>query len=139
MRNAVIAIGLLLGVIGIGASVVPLKVPAVVVPPGPSPEGVLAGVSAADAAVLRQFHAAVADIVVRDGQAKQPVIKTVFDLQARYGHALSMAFESTGMVGRYPGLGKRLDEYLLSAVGNKDVPLTPELRQSAAQAFAAIK
>jgi hypothetical protein len=43
------------------------------------------------------------------------------------------------MVGRYAGLGQRLDEYLLLAVGDKDLPLTPELRQSAARAFAAIK
>jgi hypothetical protein len=50
-----------------------------------------------------------------------------------------MAFENTGMVGRYAGLGSRLDEYLLAAVGDKDLPLTPELRQSAARAFTAIK
>jgi len=139
MRNAVIVIGLLLAVVGGGASVLPLKVPAVVVPPAPKPEGVLAGVAAADAAILRQFHEAMADIVVRDGKAKEPVAKTVFDLRARYKHALSMAFENTAMVGKYPGLGQRLDEYLLAAVGNKDLPLTPELRQSASQAFSAIK
>ena len=139
MRNAVIAIGLLLGVMGVGASVLPLKVPAVVVPPAPKPQGVLAGVSSADAAILRQFHAAMADIVVRDGKAKEPVAKTVFDLRNRYRYALSMAFENTEMVGKYPGLGQRLDEYLLVAVGDKDVALTPELRQAAAQAFSAIK
>ena len=138
MRNVVIAIGLLLGLIGVGSSVIPVRVP-VVVPPAPQPEGVLAGVSAADAAILREFHAALADIVVRDGKAKDPVAKTVFDLRNRYRHALSMAFENTGMVGRYPGLGQRLDEYLLAAVGDKDLPLTVDLRQSASQAFAAIK
>lgn len=134
MRQAVIAVGLLLGVIGVGASVLPLKAVSV-----PAPAGVLAGVGAADARIIREFHAAMADIVVRDGDAKEPVCKTVLDLRNRYRYALSMAFVNTGMVGKYAGLGDRLDAYLLAAVGDKDVPLTPELRQSAARAFAAIK
>lgn len=136
MRRAVIAIGLLLGVVGVGASVLPLKVPAVVVP---KPEGVLAGVSASDAAILREFYSAMADIVVRDGQAKQPACKTLFDLRNRHKFALSMAFEKTGMAGKYVGLGDRLDAYLLAAIGDKDLELTPALRESASKAFAAIK
>lgn len=135
MRNVVVWLGLLAGVLGAVSSVVPLK-PVVVVP---SPSGILAGVSAADAAELRAFYAAMADIVVRDGNAKSPSCKTVFDLRNRHKSALSMAFENTGMAGKYPGLGERIDAYLLAAVGDKDVPLTPDLRQSAAKAFAAIK
>lgn len=135
MRNVVVWLGLLAGVLGAVSSVVPLKPPVVV----PSPSGILAGVSAADAAELRAFYAAMADIVVRDGNAKSPSCKTVFDLRGRHKSALSMAFENTGMSGKYPGLGERIDAYLLAAVGDKDVPLTPDLRQSAAKAFAAIK
>ncbi len=103
------------------------------------PSAVLAGVSSADAKQLRDFYAAMADIVVRDGTAATTVVKTVFDLRARHKDALSMAFVSTEMVGKYPGLGDRLDAYLLEAVGKTDATLTPELRQSAAKAFAAIK
>ncbi len=136
-RTVAIWAGLLIGIGAMTVTVLPRK--PVVAPDVPQPAGVLVGVSAADATILREFHAAMADIVVRDGAAKQPVCKTLFDLRARYRNALSLAFENTGMVGRYTGLGQRLDEYLLLAVGDKDLPLTPELRQSAARAFAAIK
>lgn len=103
------------------------------------PSAVLAGVSSADAKHFRDFYAAMADIVVRDGTAPNPVMKTVFELRNRHKDALAMAFVSTEMVGKYPGLGERLDSYLLEAVGKTDATLTPELRQSAAKAFAAIK
>jgi hypothetical protein len=136
-RTVAIWAGLLIGIGAMTVTVLPRK--PVVGPVVPKPSGVLEGVSPADVAILQGFHAAMADIVVRDGAAKQPVCKTLFDLRARYRNALSMAFENTGMVGRYTGLGQRLDEYLLLAVGDKDLPLTPELRQSAARAFAAIK
>jgi hypothetical protein len=136
-RTVAIWAGLLIGIGAMTATVLPRK--PVVNPVVPQPAGVLAGVSAADAAILHGFHAAMADIVVRDGSAKQPVCKTLFDLRARYKYALSMAFENTGMVGRYAGLGQRLDEYLLAAIGDKDLPLTQELRQQAARAFTAIK
>lgn len=103
------------------------------------PSAILAGVSAADARLLRDFYAAMADIVVRDGTAPSPVVKTVFDLRNRHKDALQMAFVNTAMVGKYPGLGDRLDAYLLEAVGKVDATLTPELRQAASKAFAAIK
>lgn len=137
-RTVALWAGLLVGVAALATATVLPSVPAVK-PVVPEPSGILAGVSKADAEILRQFHAAMADIVVRDGSAKEPVAKTVFDLRSRYKHALSMAFENTGMVGRYAGLGGRLDDYLLAAVGDKDLPLTPELRQTAAKAFSAIK
>lgn len=103
------------------------------------PADVLAGVSASDAKLLRDFYAAVADIVVRDGSAADPVCKTMFDLRNRHKQALQMAFVNTGMVGKYQGLGDRLDAYLLKAVGELDVPLTPENRQAAAAAFLKIR
>lgn len=135
MRRVVVLLGLLAGVAGLAVGFVPGAKPVVV----PSPAGVLAGVGASDAAILREFYAAMADIVVRDGAAKEPACKSLFDLRNRHKFALSMAFEKTGMAGKYAGLGQRLDEYLLAAIGDKDLPLTPELRQSASKAFAAIK
>lgn len=110
-----------------------------VVRPVVVPSAVLAGVSSADARHLRDFYAAVADIVVRDGTAATPVIKTVFDLRNRHRDALAMAFVSTEMYGKYPGLGERLDAYLLEAVGKTDATLTPELRRAAAKAFSEIR
>lgn len=111
--------------------------------PAPSPAplsvGVLAGVSRADASNIRDFYAAAADIVVRDGASTQPQIKTTGDLRMRHESALRMAFENTGIVGRYPGLGERLDEYLLKAIGDTDVPLDRALRDKAAQAFLSVK
>ena len=142
MRGFAVAVGLMLGIVGLGSHYVGVllkpPVPPTPVAPEVNPSGVLAGVSRADAAVLREFYAAMADIVVRDGKAENPVSKTVFDLRARHKNALSMAFVATALVGKYPGLGDRLDQYLLQAVGNKDLPLTPDLRAAAAKAFLAI-
>lgn len=137
VRTIVLCCGLVVGAVGLGAAAFTVNVDggkAVV-----QPESVLSGVSSADARIIRDFYAAMADIVVRDGSAKEPVIKTVLDLRNRHKHALSMAFGGTAMVGKYAGLGERLDQYLLAAVGDVDVPMTPELRQSAAKAFSAIK
>ena len=138
LRVVAIAVGLAVGVAGMGVRLY-RSIPAVVVPAVPASSSVLKGVSAADAAVLRDFMRAMADVVVRDGKAERPVCKTVFDLRDRYRNALSMAFISTAVVGKYERLGQRLDEYLLAAVGDKDVPLTPELRAKAETAFLSLK
>jgi hypothetical protein len=103
------------------------------------PSAVLAGVSSADAKLLKDFYTAMADIVVRDGLSSDPVAKTTFDLRNRHKTALQLAFANTAMVGKYPGLGDRLDTYLLDAIGKLDVPLTPEVRKSAAKAFSDIR
>jgi hypothetical protein len=134
-RIALICAGFAGGLAGVSVSLLP-KAPAVVTP---QPGGILAGVDASDARMIRDFYAAMADVVVRDGSAQPPVCTSTFDLRNRHRGALSMAFASTGMVGKYPGLGDRLDKYLLAAIGDTDVQLTPEIRASAAKAFAAIK
>lgn len=103
------------------------------------PSAVLAGVSSADARQLRDFYTAMADIVVRDGFSPAPVVKTVFELRNRHKDALQLAFANTAMVGKYPGLGDRLDAYLLEAVGKTDATLTQEVRRSAAKAFSEIR
>lgn len=114
-----------------------VKIPTVI--PDVAPVTVLSDVSSADKAQLRLFYQAMADIVVRDGSAKEPAIKGVFDLRNRHKYALSMAFENTGMAGKYPGLGDRIDAYLIKAIGDLDVPLTPEIRQQSAKAFLDLK
>lgn len=134
LRVSVIAVGVAVaaGAAGVGwvqSVLKPVDRPVVV------PSAILAGVSAADAKQLRDFYAAMADIVVRDSQ----VVKTTFDLRNRHKDALRLAFENTAMVGKYPGLGERLDAYLLEAIGKLDVPLTPESRRSAAKAFSDIR
>lgn len=124
------------GAMGVGYVQAILKIvdkPAVV------PSSVLAGVSPDDAALLRDFYTAMADIVVRDGKAKEPVVKGTFDLRNRHQQALAMAFATTTLVGKYEGLGARLDAYLLEAIGKTDAPLTDEVRQRAAKAFSAIR
>jgi hypothetical protein len=112
-----------------------LRPVAVVVVPGE----ILAGVSAADARQLRDFYTAMADIVVRDGLAPAPLCKTTFDLRNRHRQALETAFANTAMVGKYAGLGERLDEYLLVSIGRLDIPLTADVRKAAAKAFSDIK
>jgi hypothetical protein len=139
LRAAVIAVGVTVaaGAAGVG------WVQSILKPVGPAPlvipSAVLAGVSAADAKLLRDFYTAMADIVVRDGLSGDPVAKTTFDLRNRHKTALQLAFANTAMVGKYPGLGDRLDTYLLDAIGKLDVPLTPEVRKSAAKAFSDIR
>ena|GEM_PF-5647667 len=136
VRVAVVVAGVAVGVGSLVAPRLPMPLPA----PAPVPAaGVLAGLDSKDAGSLRDFYAAMADIVQRDGQSDAPACKSTLDLRNRHAQALAMAFAHTGMVGKYSGLGDRLDAYLLEAIGSVDVPLTPELRAKAAQAFAAIK
>lgn len=136
-RIAVIAGGLIVGIASsLSGLVTPLAFPK---PPVVDPTSILSGVSAADAKSLREFYAALADIVVRDGLAPEPACRTTFELRGRHRQALQLAFGATSIVGKYAGLGERLDAYLLESVGRVDAPLTADLRRSAAAAFAAIK
>jgi hypothetical protein len=110
--------------------------------PAPTPQpatGLLDGVSRADAANLRAFYEAMADIVVRDGSTSKPVSNSTGDLRNRHENALRMAFAATGMVGKYPGLGEKLDAHLLEAIGSTDLPLDAALRDKAARAFLSVK
>lgn len=134
LRAAIIVGGLALGAMSFGHKYLPA--PSV---PAPAANAILDGLSVADARALRDFYAAMADIIVRDGKAGDPVCKTTFDLRNRHKQALQMAFQQTSMVGKYPGLGDKLDAYLLQAVGALDVPLTDQNRAQAAAAFAAIR
>jgi hypothetical protein len=138
MRVGIITAGLLVALsaamLGVAGAVrQPVAVPVIV------PSAILAGVTAADAKLLRDFHAAMADIVVRDGLSPDPVCKTTFGLRDRYKSALQMAFAHTGMVGKYVGLGDKLDAYLLEAIGKTDSQLTAESRQAAAKAFSSVR
>ena len=137
IRVVVAALLLLVGLAAGGASFLDgLKIPAPVVP---QPAGILAGVSRSDAAQLRAFYAAMSDIVVRDGSSPEPEVKGTLDLRNRHRSALKLAFANTGMVGKYPGLGDRLDAHLLQAIGETDVPLDQALRARAAKAFAQVE
>jgi hypothetical protein len=134
LRVAVIAGGLVLGLASFGGKYLPVPVV-----PAPAASAILDGVSASDARSLRDFYGAMADIVVRDGKSPAPVCATTFDLRNRHKQALQLAFANTGIVGKYPALGDKLDAYLLQAVGSLDVPLTNENREAAAKAFASIR
>ncbi|NBV87917.1 MAG: hypothetical protein EBR88_00105 [Betaproteobacteria bacterium] len=135
VRIGIIVGGLALGLASFGRNYLPPSLPV----PAPAPASILDGLSAADARAMRDFYAALADIVARDGKAAEPVCKTTYDLRNRHKQALQMAFGFTSIVGKYPGLGDKLDAYLLQHVGSLDVPLTPEVREAAAKAFAAIR
>ena len=140
LRASVMAVGMLVAFGGAVMSVLPnITVPAVVPDVGPEASTVLAGVAAADRRQFKDFYAAIAEIVVRDGVNPQPEIKSVFDLRNRHRSALVLAFGATSMSGKYKGLGDRLDQYLLLAIGDTDVALTPELRAAASKAFLSIK
>lgn len=133
-------LGMVVGIAGTALHFAPAVLPRPLVPEvEPEIAPVLSGVSSSDKATLKGFYKALADIVVRDGSAVEPVCKGVFDLRNRHKQALSMAFESTGMAGKYPGLGDRIDAYLIKTIGDLDVPLTPEIRRQAAQAFSDLK
>lgn len=135
VRTAAIAAGLTIGLLGLGQRIL-RRAPE----PAPvQPAQVLVGVSVEDAAELRKFFAAVAEVVVRDGKSQEPVLKTTFDVRNRYRQALKLAFENTAIVGKYPGLGARLDEYELRTIGSVDNPLTTEERAKVAGALLAIR
>lgn len=134
-RTAIAACCLTLGAVGLVSA---LAKPGT--PPQPVVQtNVLDGVSAGDAVLLRQFFGAVADIVERDGKSQTPVLKTTFDLRHRYTHALQLAVQQTNMVGKYPELGKRLDVYMVQALGSTDDALTAESRAKIAAGLRAIR
>jgi len=135
VRTAVIAFGIAIGVMGLVSNRLrPAPAPA----PVPA-SGLLARMTAADAAQYRQFFAAVADVVERDGKSQKPVLATMFDLRNRYKQALQMVFQGTPLIGKYPGFGAELDAYELQALGALDTPLTAEERAKAASALRAIR
>jgi hypothetical protein len=139
IRASVVAACLAIGAGSLAAHFLAAGVPAPVPAPTPAPEGILAPLDRADRKNLLDFYAAMADIIVRDGQAENPVCKSTFALREKHRQALAMAFAHTGIVGKYPGLGERLDAYLLAAIGDTDVLLTPESRDAAARSFLSIK
>lgn len=138
-RIAVVASCLVIGAVSLAAHFVSTAVSGPAPAPAPAPEGILASLERNDRKALLDFYSALADIVVRDGQAENPVCKTKFDLRERHRQALALAFANTAIVGKYPGLGERLDAYLLAAIGDTDAQLTPDLRGVAARSFLSIK
>lgn len=132
---ALLAVALLSG----SLSVVGVPRPLTPTPEVPASSDLLAGLSRSDAANIRAFYGAMADIVVRDGAEATPTVTTTLDLRNRHEYALRMAFANTGMVGKYPGLGQRLDAHLLEAIGSTDLPLTSALREKASRAFLSVK
>lgn len=136
LRTAAVAVGLTLGVLGLGQRLLKPRAP---VPAPVQPAYILTDVSAADAAEYRKFFAAVAEQVERDGRSQDPVCRTTFDLRNRYRHALKLAFENTPLAGKYPGLGAKLDAYMLQAIGGVDNPLTTDERAKTAAALRAIR
>lgn len=138
-RATIVAVCLAIGAGSLAAHFLGQAVSPPAPAPVPAPEGILAPLERNDRKALLDFYAAMADIVVRDGQSENPACKTKFELRERHRQALAMAFAHTAIVGKYPGLGERLDVYLLAAIGDTDAPLTPELRDAAARSFLSIK
>lgn len=83
---------------------------------------------------LASFYRDFADIIERDSE----IIKTTGHIREANRRAGMLMFQKTSMKGKYPGLAEKVDSALMEVLGNKDVSLTPELRQKAVEIFRAL-
>jgi len=80
------------------------------------------------------FYLAFADLVSRDSE----VIQTTGQIRTAHSRAGRLAFQKTGIQGKYPGLAEAIDEALMKSIGKKNQNLTDELRAKAVETFKAI-
>ncbi len=87
---------------------------------------------------LGLFYAAFADVVARDGQAAdKATLTTVADLVALNERAGKLAFQQTGVQGKYPGLAKQIDDALRVGWGD-NAPLDAAKRARAVECLRAV-
>lgn len=77
----------------------------------------LQSASSADRARVRGIYLALADITARDAGRQ---IATLADWRSVHASELRLAVGETGLVGKYAGLDKAVEEVLLSEVGGLD-------------------
>lgn len=87
-----------------------------------------------DAAKAAKFFLDFADVISRDDS----VLKTTADIREGYIRAETLMLQRTDMVGKYPGFGQVKDNILAETLGLDRLPLTPEKRSKAVEAFKAM-
>ena len=75
-----------------------------------------------DRLYLSDFYDALAWVVMRDRLRTTPVIKTNEDFARFHAGSLQLAIDK-GDVGKYPGLGKAIDQVFVDCLGDDVVPL----------------
>lgn len=91
----------------------------------------------ADRAYYSSFYHALEQVVDRDGLRTQPVIDTTEKFARFQAGSLDLAIDQKN-VGKYEGLGRRIDNVFKAALGDDVQAITPEVREKLKAACAAI-
>lgn len=89
-------------------------------------------VSKEDAAELSGFYSAFADVLEDDGKATppgSPVVLSCGELRSAHSRSGRLMF-ATKLKGKYPTLPTLIDEQIKDAIGDKDVPLSQDMRSA---------
>lgn len=109
--------------------------PATQRPVGPV-SSVLANASPRDRAKVASVYGALADLIERDGGK---LIPTTAVWRAIYADALRLAAGGTGLVGKYPGLDKAIEQTLAEHYPLDNLPIDPELAKKIATGCRAVE
>lgn len=94
----------------------------------------LRNASDADKAKVREFYAAMADVVGRDDR----YIQSVGKFRDIHAAALDLAFDKTELKGKYVGLDVAIDDTLVAAIGLDNVALAGEKKAALVKALKGI-
>lgn len=90
---------------------------------------------AEDGAKLSGFYSALADAVERD---QGRVIQTTMQLRELNRRAGLLAFQRTGIEGKYPGLAEAIDKVLADQIGLDNVSLDTAKQKATIETFKAL-
>jgi nitrogen fixation-related uncharacterized protein len=90
---------------------------------------------AEDGAKLAGFYAALADVVDRD---QGRVLKTTHELRELHRRAGLLAFQKSGIEGKYPDLSKAIEKILADEIGLDNVALDAVKQEASQKTFKAL-
>ena len=84
---------------------------------------------------LSALYMAMADVIARD---QDGIIQTTAQLRELHRRAGLLAFQRTGIAGKYPGLAEAIDKVLADHIGLEVTPMDAARRTKAVDAFRAL-
>jgi hypothetical protein len=88
-----------------------------------------------DGAKLAEFYSALADVIQRD---QGRVVQTTKELRELHRRAGLLAFQRTGIEGKYPGLSEAIEKVLADQIGLDNVALDPAKQEASQKTFKAL-
>ena len=89
---------------------------------------------------LRTIYQSAANVTRRDGEQDEPLMQNTESLREVHVSILKFVWKSlaNNEPGKYEGLAEAVSDVITHAVGKENRPLTPDVRERAAEAFEAI-